>query len=392
MTLKKIELYLGYLKDFIIMFLIYILSFFLKSKYNDVWVISERGYDAHDNGLALYEYIKKNNLIVTVKYIVDKNSKDAKKIRNEDIIPYKSFRHYFYFILANVLISTHIYGFSPNAELSIFLERKHIKLYKGKKVFLQHGISKDDILGLHYPNIKLDLFCCGALKEYNFIKDNFNFPEGIVQYTGLARYDNLARNIDNEDFILIMPTWRKWLNDIGVEEFKKSDFYVKYHHLLERIDKKQKIIFCLHPEFIKFRSTFLDLENSYIKIADYSEFSIPYLLKKCKYLITDYSSVFFDVAYMKKNIIFYQFDNIKFQLEHYNKGYLNYNDFGYVCGTEVEILEKIQYCESNQYNKNFDFLKSNYFTYEFGNCKRIINMIFKILGEEENAVEEKYNI
>ena len=38
------------------------------------------------------------------------------------------------------------------------------------------------------------------------------------------------------------------------------------------------------------------------------------------------------------------------------------------------------------------FLKSNYFTYEFGNCKRIINMIFKILGEEENAVEEKYNI
>ena len=66
-------------------------------------------------------------------------------------------------------------------------------------------------------------------------------------------------------------------------------------------------------------------------------------MKKCKYLITDYSSVFFDVAYMKKNIIFYQFDNIKFQLEHYNKGYLNYNDFDnfkYCCRkSNVKILD-----------------------------------------------------
>ena len=390
--IKKIVFYLKSFFNICIMTIIYFFTIFMKSKHKKTWLIAERGYDAHDNGLVLYKYLKKNYPNQNIKYIIDKNNSDSKNIDSKDIVVYKSFKHYIFFAVSEALISTHIFGFSPHIEVCLYLDKKNIRLYRGKKVFLQHGIIKDNIKGLHYPNIKLDLFCCGALKEYNFVKDNFNFPKDVVQYTGLARYDNLTRNQDDEDFILIMPTWRKWLNDICLEEFKKSDYYNRYYHLLKKIDENQRVILCLHPEFIKFRSAFLNLENDYIKIANYNDFSIPYLLKKCKFLITDYSSVFFDVAYMNKNIIFYQFDCTKFNLEHYSKGYLNYNEFGYVCSTEAETLMKIKYCENNVYNHNYKFIKMNYFTYEFGNCQRIIKAIYEMLGEEENAIEKKYSI
>lgn len=381
--IKKIRLYAKSVCNLFKMVVAYFLSNFVKSKYKNMWLIAERGYDAHDNGLVLYRYLKNNYPHINVKYVIDRNNKDSMEIDDNDIIEYKSFKHYLAYVSSIVLISTHIYGFSPNIELSLFLDRKNVKIYRGKKIFLQHGIIKDNIVGLHYPNITLDVFCCGALKEFNFIKENFGFPNDVVQYTGLARYDNLVRNIDEENFILIMPTWRKWLNNSAIDEFKETEYFKKYHSLLKNMNGKQKIIFCLHPEFIKFRDTFLDLKNNNLEIASYDDYSIPFLIKNCKFLITDYSSVFFDVTYMNKNTIFYQFDRDRFQSEHYSKGYLDYNDFGFVCSTEEEILKNVRYCENNINNFNFEFLKRNYFTYEFGNCDRIVKLIFKKLGIEE---------
>lgn len=43
-------------------------------------------------------------------------------------------------------------------------------------------------------------------------------------------------------------------------------------------------------------------------------------------MITDYSSVFFDFAYMRKPVIFYQFDEKKFREKQYEEGFFDYHD------------------------------------------------------------------
>ena len=64
---------------------------------------------------------------------------------------------------------------------------------------------------------------------------------------------------------------------------------------------------CLHDKMIPYKDKFITT-NSRIKIVDKTEKSIQELLRECKYLITDYSSVAFDFAYMKKPLQYFQFD------------------------------------------------------------------------------------
>ena len=59
-------------------------------------------------------------------------------------------------------------------------------------------------------------------------------------------------------------------------------------------------------------------------------------------LITDYSSVYFDIAYMRKPIIFYQFDEEEFRRKHYQRGYLREENLGYKCkkGDTIQVNTK----------------------------------------------------
>ena len=64
-----------------------------------------------------------------------------------------------------------------------------------------------------------------------------------------------------------------------------------------------------------------------IIIAD-MKYDVQQLLKESLLLITDYSSVFFDMMYMNKPVNFYQFDEKQYRKSHYKEGYLNYQNVG----------------------------------------------------------------
>ena len=74
-----------------------------------------------------------------------------------------------------------------------------------------------------------------------------------------------------------------------------------------------KGIFCLYPSYFEQSRDFMN--NSLftvIKFFDYQK-----ILIKSSLLITDYSSVFFDFSYMKKPIIYTQFDYELHRKVHY---------------------------------------------------------------------------
>ena len=104
-------------------------------------------------------------------------------------------------------------------------------------------------------------------------------------------------------------------------------------------------------------------------------------------LITDYSSVFFDFAYMKKPIVYYQFDEDDFHSWHYHKGYFDYRTMGFgdVCMKEAEVLESLCDVFYNNMQPSPEYLKrmdAFFPLHDTNNCQRIFDRIVKAGNEK----------
>ena len=120
--------------------------------------------------------------------------------------------------------------------------------------------------------------------------------------------------------------------------------------------------------------------NEYIKI-DYNS-SYQKLLKESKLFITDYSSIVFDFAYMKKPLIYYQYDDDGFHFD-LTESYFDFEKmgFGEVVNSEkclIDLLKKIinSNCEMDEkFKRRVDEF------YEFhdnNNCKRVYEFILNM--------------
>lgn len=384
--MKKVKLRIYQLYILIKYVILVFLNPFIKLK-EDVWLLSERGIDARDNAYVFYKFLKEKHPNIKVKYVINKQSPDFNKISKEDSLKPGSLKHIYYYLNSSKLISTHIMGFAP--EMRIFNKFKNFKLFKpnGKVVFLQHGITSNYIEFLKYDNVgKIDLFISASKMEYEFLINTYGYTEDIVKYTGFARYDNL---IDlNEKSILLMPTWRKELFYIGSDNnFMQTDYYQKFNNLINNkkllnyIEKSNfKLYFYPHFELQKYINTF-KCDSKNIILANMEDYDVQDLLKRTKVLVTDYSSVFYDFAYMKKEVIYYQFDFEEFYGKHYGKGNFDFvdNGFGPVCKEENEVVENIiKICKNGIEDKYLERV-NRYFTLgNNNNCERIYKEIINL--------------
>ena len=350
---------------------------------SDVWLISEMGTDARDNGWHFYNYLKKEHPDIKVKYVISKKSQDEWRIAEKDRVYYRSFEHYILFLTAGKLISSHVMGFSPEFSLFARIDRKGMLKVKGKRVFLQHGITKDYIPNLTREKLKVDLFICGAEPEYKYIIENFGHPSVFVKYTGFARFDMLKNQPKKQ--ILVMPTWRKKLkyekNFEGTEYYKTWQSLLSNRRLREYLATNNfKMIFYPHYEIQKYIKSFKTVCDNII-IANKKDYDVQQLLMESEILITDYSSVYFDFAYMLKPVYYYQFDYKEYRSDHYAQGYFDYkNDgFGPVVEDEVQLVNLIMNPSDNNYRKR---AKSFFRLRDSKNCERIYKAIREISHEK----------
>ena len=378
--------------------LAYICAFFLKCFSRDlrgVWIVSERGDDARDNGYFFFRYMREKHPQKRIYYVIDCASADYSKVQKlGNVIQYGSFRHFLFYALSAVRISSSAWGGDvPKADY----RKKLRKLIpeKKKNVFLQHGIIKDYLPSLMYPNFTPDVFVCGAYPEYEYIRDNFKHDASVVKYLGLARFDNLHEYKEKTQ-ILIMPTFRKWLQGIDRKEFVESEYYqrwdallhnVELQHLLEITD--MRIVFYPHYEIQKFVDCFTSY-SSRVEIADFNHYDVQQLLMESKVLITDFSSVFFDFGYMEKPVIYYQFDRERYIKEHYDftKGYFSYDHdgFGDVTKNEDDLTSAIEKCIHNNFRlaeKYARRLRAFFPLKDQNNCDRIYQCIEDLLKESD---------
>ena len=386
--MQKLKTRIKQLIIFVRYYLTVPISFFIKVD-PELWLISERGDEARDNGYFFYRFLKKSKKNVNVKYVISKDSPDIHKIDEKDIVYYQSFKHLLYYIKAKYLISTHIQGYSPEFRSFSKLAKYNIFYKRGKEIMLQHGITQALVSNLvQDKNKKLSLFICGAKPEYDYVTTELGYNDKVAKYTGFARYDTLKKS-PKSNMILLMPTWRTYLYGKTDDEFINSDYYQFYNRLIndEKIikkleEKKIELIFYPHYDMQKYLHNFKPISKN-IVLASKEKYDVQELLIKADYLITDYSSVHFDFAYMKKPMLYTQFDQKEYYANHYSKGYFSHskNGFGPVATNFNDAVKEVLQCiernfaNTNKYiNRTKDFFVYN----DNNNCKRIYEEIIKL--------------
>ena len=364
--------------------IIYMIAYpFLRNK--KIWFYMDRPDESDDNGLALFKYSMKQNEKIDKYFILDSKSKDFNDIKKiGKVIPYKSIKHRIFGLFVENIITSH-----PDNEIIYPFWGGYpffAGLLKSNNIFLQHGVLKDNISSwLNKSNMDLSFFLVSSTKEYESIfKYPYNYDENVIQLLGLPRYDTLENQKDKKQ-IIIMPSWRRDLDHKSKEYVKKNEFFKRFNSLINNkrlIEKAQEnnyeIIFRPHPKVYDYIDLFDT--NDYVKI-DFDKEKYQTLFNNGSLMITDYSSVSFDFAYLYKPVLYYQYgSDYHFNLE---DSYFDYETmgFGEVLKTEEELVDvAIRYIENNcELNEEYSKRVSDFFIFsDKNNCKRVHEKIKEI--------------
>ncbi len=364
-----------------------------KFEKKDLWLVCERGTDARDNGYHMFRYLRKEHPEISAWYVITKDSPDLDKISDLGNIVYRgSWNHWLVFISATrVLTTIGLMNYVPSGNHEF--GRYVIKRNKQKIIFLQHGVIANDLPLYHKEQSNFDLFICGSKPEFDYISDHFHYTQDEVQYTGLARFDSL-QSVSHKKQVLIMPTWRKWLFEADEQTIARSEYVERWNHLLHHprlVELTEKydvdIVFYPHQLMQKYLEVFSS-SNRRVIIGDYHHFDVQELLKESSLLITDYSSVQFDFAYMYKPVLYYQFDEEAFFGNHNTKhGYFDYDKMGF--GEKVQNEETLIDLIAEYISDNFrlkpvfkDRIEGVFVLHDDNNCERIFQQIEKTFAKE----------
>lgn len=335
-------------------------------KRKKIWLVYEKFCSmAQDNGYYFFKYCMENlsdEEKKNIYYVIDKKAPDYEKIKEYDdhIIQFMSLKHVLYVLAAVLYVAsdsrTHLYAWRCKTSLI------RSKIDKRPIFFLQHGVTALKRVGPLFGrkgSSPMTYFATTSKFEQDIVVKYLDYSEAKSPITGFTRWDVLEDTSTKDDkLILLMPTWRSWLEEVSDEDFLKSEYYKNYSSLLqsERLDailekNDARMIFYIHPKFAGYLKNFKKTGER-ITLVPFGQKPLNEIMKKCHLLITDYSSVCWDVYYQKKPVIFYQFD-----LDHYNNAHGSYIDmenelFGRHAYEKEELIDNIEDC----INKDFALL------------------------------------
>lgn len=374
-------------------------TFLAKRKKKPLWLIGDRDDRAGDNGEAFFRYVRENHPEIDARFVIGKNCPDYRRMAQIGPVLAKGSHWY----KALLLISDYV--ISSQGESDVFnpflgySECHRDELTKTRFVFLQHGVIHTDLsewLSRYSKNIYG--FVTSAKPEAeSILAYRYHYSPDRVWLTGLPRFDRLYRAEEKQ--ITIMPTWRKYLLKAvhGGEKgwglgnsFAGSEYLSFYNDLLNhpRLLEAARvhgytIAFFPHPNLQHHLNAF-QKNDQVVFLSPDTAYRDVYA--KSNLIVSDYSSAVFDFAYLRKPIIYSQFDKEEFFSGNHTvgMGYFDYerDGFGEVEYTLEDTVDRII-----EYMENGCELKSEYrdridrfFAFDDqNNCQRLYD---KILASE----------
>lgn len=340
----------------------------------DIWLIGGNAGQLYvDNARAMHEYLLQHRK--NVYWVVEKDSKvrDYFEKNNISYLIKSSYKSYLYFMNAKVSLFSH----SISADIVPYLCAVPVINYfhyKNYKVFLNHGtvgLKKRIAMNKRYEKLidkllkSYNLNPCDSELEKNIKVNEWKMDESTMYVCGYPRYDRLYGEINSTSDILYMPTWRNY-DDIS-EYMEKINEFINSKKVLDYLKENNRYLKIYIHQLMQDKIS-ISNNNDRVIILDKNE-DVTNLLKKSEILITDYSSVAYDFYFMRKKVIFYQFDQKKYLSEIGSYVDLN-NLFGKVVFNFSDIVDSIENNEEMEYGKYFKYIDNK-------NCERLYKRILK---------------
>lgn len=365
-------------------------------EYNAPWVFMDKDTQADDNAEHLYRYIKTHypEKRRSIYFVLRRESKDWKRLKEEEfqLLAYGTPAHEMILRQCVKIISSHIDKYVENYFGDYSTSGKQI-------IWLQHGVTLHDI-SLWINQKDINLLITSTESEYLSITRNYGqykFTDKEVKLLGFPRHDCLSEPCQPQKSVIIMPTWRDYIvgKQIDGNLREKNPKFMQTVYVqcwsrflnspsLQQLSEKYgyKVIFCPHPNIQIYVNDFIIPQ--YISIHHYGEGTIQEIFKQAAVMITDYSSVAFEMAYLYKPVIYYQFDEEELFKNHLaKKGYFNYRQdgFGPVVtdqGALLEALEKILKHNGKSQEIYLSRMKKNFPVRDRKNCERVYRAILEL--------------
>lgn len=322
-----------------------------RNRFGDAWLLMDRLHDADDNGQRLFEYLRDRRPEINAWFTVKRGTPAWRALRKRyrgRVLAHGSLRWKVVALNAEHLLSSH-------ADLPVVAPRELEELPvrpRWRFTFLQHGVIKDDLSS--WLNVKpIDLFVTSTTAEHRSIVEDHNgyvFTGREAILTGLPRFDRLrelgARFAPAErDLVLVAPTWRSWLTgqmDITTQQrdlapkVLESEFVRTWLDLLgsERLralteEHGAQVGFLPHPNL---QGVLQELTlPAWVRPLTFDDNDVQELFARSAVLVTDYSSMAFNTAYLDRPVVYLQFDRDRvLGGEHVgSRGYFDYGRDGY---------------------------------------------------------------
>ncbi len=297
-----------------------------RSTFTDAWVLSDRVHDADDSGEALFKHLRRNHPKINAWFAIQKDSPDWTRLVREGhgrrLLAHGSERWRAAMTLSSHIISSH----ADQAVVDPPSLRGQLRDDR-RFVFLQHGVIKDDLSD--WLNVKpIDLFVTSTPAELDSIAGDgsrYVFTTRETRLTGLPRFDVLleeARRTADRDLVLVAPTWRGWLaapladgeqrrgatTDIAQTEFGRSwGSFLRSPELAAAAERHgARIALLAHPNLAA-SVEHLDVPD-HVEILSFDGAAAKRHFARTRVLVTDYSSMAFNAAYLDRPSVYFQFD------------------------------------------------------------------------------------
>lgn len=321
-----------------------------RARYKEAWVLMDRVHDADDSGERLFRYLRDNRPTINAWFVLEKGVPDWDRLAADGygsrLIAYGGGAWRSVLMNAKHLISSHIDKPVHNPPGMAGLP------HDWTFTFLQHGVIKDDLS--NWLNSKrLDLFVTSTPAEHASIVEDgspYVFTDHEVKLTGLPRFDRqraLGEEIapDARDLLLVAPTWRHWLTGplepgsqrrAARSDFLETQYAQQWLGLLRspRLaqlcrDERLTLGFLPHPNLQSILET-LQLPT-HVKALTFHGQDVQRLFARSALMVTDYSSMVFNAAYIERPVVYFQFDQERmFGGSHVGRaGYFSYERDGF---------------------------------------------------------------
>ncbi len=205
------------------------------------------------------------------------------------------------------------------------------------------------------------------------------YPRNDALFTFNEKYvDKLKKELDipnDKKIILYAPTWRD--NQYKTGTGYSYNLAIDFDKFKEKFSDEYIVLFRTH--YLVAESIDLTKYKGFIyNVSDYSDINDLYILANI--IITDYSSVFFDYANLKRPMLFYMYD-----LDEYKNNmrdfYIDLDELpGPIVEKEEDLYKEIKnignywnkYCDKyEKFNKRFNYLDDK------DSSKRVLDIIIK---------------